>query len=241
MEQQHAALRRRLWLLVLALLALVALAAAWSWSPLREWLDVDRIVSTLQRLGQTMGPVAAVLGFALATSLAVPLTFLTLVTLVAYGPLAGFFCSLAGAVLGAAVSYCMGVLLGREVVLRLAGKRINLLSERLAQRGLLAVILVRMVPIAPFAIVNMVAGSSQIRLRDMLLGTAIGMTPGTLAMMLFVDQIVQALKQPGPVTVLLVAITAGLIALGVWAMRRWVRKVEKAQSEAGHEAGGQGR
>ena len=78
-------------------------------------------------------------------------------------------------------------------------------------------------------------------LRDMLLGTAIGMTPGTLAMMFFVDQIVQALKQPGPVTVLLVAITAGLIGLGIWGMRRWVRKVEKAQGVASHEAGGEGR
>lgn len=226
----QASLRRRLWLLVLAIAVLVALAIAWSWGPLRAWLDVDRIVGTLQRLGQAFGPVAAVAGFGLAISVAVPLTFLTLVTLVAYGPLTGFFIALGGAVLGAAVSYGMGVLLGREVVMRLAGPRVNLLSQRLGQHGLLAVIAVRMVPIAPFAIVNMVAGSSQIRLADMLLGTAIGMTPGTLAMMLFIEQIVQALKQPGPVTVLIALITLALIALGIWAMRRWVRKVERSQA-----------
>ena len=212
---------------MLALAALLALAAAWSWSPLKEWLDVDRIVGTLQRLGQSFGPVAAVAGFALAVSLAVPLTFLTLVTLVAYGPLAGFFCSLAGAVIGAAITYGMGTLLGREVVQRLGGARLNLISERLGQRGLLAVIAIRMVPIAPFAIVNMVAGSSHIRLRDMLLGTAIGIAPGTLAMMLFVDQIVQALKNPGPTTWLLLGGTALLIGGGLWALRRWVRKVER--------------
>lgn len=227
LEHKHSSLRRRLWLLVFTLAALIGLAIAWSWSPLRGWLDVDRIVTTLQRLGQAFGPVTAIAGFALASTLAVPLSFLTIVTLVAYGPLAGFFCSLGGAVLGAAASYGLGVLLGREVVVRLAGARVNLLSQRLGRRGLLAVIAMRMVPIAPFAIVNMVAGSSHIRLRDMLLGTLIGMTPSTLVMMLFVDQIVQALREPGPVTLLILAITLALIVLGLWALRRWMRKVER--------------
>lgn len=222
-----AALKRRLLLLVLALVAMLALAAAWSWSPLRSWLDVDRIVGGLQQLGQAFGPVAAVVGFALACAIAVPMTFLTLVTLVAFGPTTGFFVSLAGAVLGSAVSYGLGVLLGREVVLGLAGPRLKTLSERLGDRGLVAVIAVRMVPIAPFAVVNMVAGATHIRLRDMLLGTAIGMTPGTLAMMFFVDQIVQAIKSPGPVTLLILAISAALIGAGLWGLRRWVRKVEK--------------
>jgi uncharacterized membrane protein YdjX (TVP38/TMEM64 family) len=224
---RHAALKRQLLLLVLALLALLALAAAWSWSPLRSWLDVDRIVGGLQQLGQAFGPVAAVVGFALACAIAVPMTFLTLVTLVAFGPATGFFVSLAGAVLGAALNYGLGVLLGREVVLGLAGPRLKTLSERLGDRGLVAVIAVRMVPIAPFAVVNMVAGATHIRLRDMLLGTAIGMTPGTLAMMFFVDQIVQAIKSPGPVTLLILAISAALIGAGLWGLRRWVRQVEK--------------
>jgi uncharacterized membrane protein YdjX (TVP38/TMEM64 family) len=230
---RHASLKRRLLVLVLALLALLALAAAWSWSPLRSWLDVDRIVAALQQLGQSFGPVAAVFGFALACAVAVPMTFLTLVTLVAFGPATGFCVSLAGAVVGAAVSYGLGVLLGREVVLGLAGPRLKTLSERLGQRGLVAVIAVRMVPIAPFAVVNMVAGATHIRLRDMLLGTAIGMTPGTLAMMFFVDQIVQAIKSPGPVTLLILALGVALIGAGLWGLRRWVRKVEKDAATPG--------
>jgi len=219
-----APLRGRLIALAGVLAALLGLAAAWTWSPLRTWLDVDLVVSGLRHWGQTIGPLAALAGFTLAITLAVPLTFLTLVALVAFGPLAGFAYSLCGACLGSVVTYGIGRLLGREVVERLAGDRVNALSRRLAERGLLAIIAVRLVPVAPFAVVNMVAGASHIRLRDMVLGTAIGMTPGTLAMMFFVDHIIRAIREPGPLTLFLLLLTVGLIALGVWGARRWMKK-----------------
>ena len=110
---------------------------------MRAWLDADLVVGSLRRFGQAFGPVAAVCGFALALTLAVPLVFLTLVALVAYGPMAGFGCAMAGAMLGAAASYGIGRFLGRDVVQGLGGERINRLSQRLASRGLLAVVAVR--------------------------------------------------------------------------------------------------
>ena len=223
LPERHPPLRRKLYLLAFALAALVGLAVAWSWTPMRAWLDVDLVVLSLQRFGQAFGPVAAACGFALALTLAIPLTFLMLVALVAYGPAAGFGCIMAGALMGAAASYGIGLFLGREVVQRLAGERINRLSRRLASRGLLAVIVVRLVPMAPFAVVNMVAGASHIRLRDLLLGTLIGISPGALAMMLFVDQITAALKSPTPLTFVLAGLTVMLIVAGAWGMQRWLR------------------
>jgi uncharacterized membrane protein YdjX (TVP38/TMEM64 family) len=219
-------LRGRLWALVLVLAVLVGLAAAWTWSPMREWLDVDRIVDGLQDLGESFGPVAAVAGLSLALVLAVPLTFLTLVTLVAFGPWTGFMTCMAGALVGAAASHGLGALLGREVVQRLGGPRVNAVSQRLADHGLLAVVAIRMVPVAPFAIINMVAGASHISLRHMLLGTFIGMAPGTLVMAFFVDQIVAALRNPGPLTYALIAGTLLLIVGAGFGAKRWVRHVE---------------
>lgn len=221
-----ATLRRRLWLLAAAVLTVIALAIGWTATPLRQWLDVDMVVSALRQFGEAFGPLAATLGFALAMTLAVPLTFLTLVALVALGPWVGFACAMAGALLGAIVSYGAGAFLGHAVLVRLAGPRINLLSQRLASRGLLAVVLVRLVPIAPFAVVNMVAGASHIRLRDLVLGTAIGMTPGTLAMVVFVDQITAALRSPTPLTFALLGGTVLLIAIGAWGLQRWLHSVE---------------
>ena len=225
--QQHRPLRGKLYLLSSAIAALIGLAVAWSWTPMRAWLDVDLVVTSLQHFGRAFGPVAAVCGFALALVVAIPLVFLTLVALVAYGPVAGFACTMSGALLGAACSYGIGLFLGREVLQRLGGERVNRLSRRLARRGVLAVIVVRMVPVAPFAVVNMVAGASHIRLRDLVLGTAIGITPGTLAMTVFIDQITEALRHPTPMTFMLVALTVLLIAVGAWALQRWLRSGDR--------------
>ncbi len=224
-------LRLRLLWLALSLVALMGLALAWSWSPLRAWLDIDVVVAALQRMGRTLGPLAAVGGFALAVSLAVPLTFLTLVALAALGPWAGLACSMAGALVGVCISYGMGYMLGREALERLAGERVNLLSRRLSQRGVLAIIAVRMVPIAPFAIVNMITGASHIRLRDVLLGTAIGMTPATLVMMVFMNQLLDTLRQPSSQSFFLLLIPVFLILAGLWGVRRWLRQPRVSTGE----------
>jgi uncharacterized membrane protein YdjX (TVP38/TMEM64 family) len=218
--------RRRLWGLALLVALLLALGAAWSWSPLKAWLDIDLIVGALQRLGLAFGPLAALAGFALALALAVPLTFLTLVAIVAFGPWMGFACALPGALIGAAISYAIGRALGREAVERLGGAKVNALSHQLARRGLLAIIIVRFTPVAPFAIVNMVAGASQIRLRDLLLGTAIGMTPSTVFMMVFMDRIIAELKKPSESGLALLGVSVLLIVAGGWVLKRWLARVK---------------
>ena len=125
MTEQRRLLTHKLYLLALAILVVAGLAMAWSWTPMRDWLDVDLVVSSLRRFGHQFGPLAAVCGFALALTVAIPLTFLTLVALAAYGPAAGFACAVTGALMSAAVSYGAGAFLGREVVQSLGGERVN--------------------------------------------------------------------------------------------------------------------
>lgn len=223
-QHQLAALHRRLKALAVLLAALVCLALAWKWTPLREWLDIERVVGTMQATASRFGLFAAIAAFAAGCIAMVPLTFLTLVTIVAFGPVDGLICTLAGASIGGAVSYWMGRLLGREVIERLAGQRVNLLSRRLAGRGLIAVAAVRLVPVAPFAVINLIAGATHINFRDFILGNALGMMPGALAMVIFLDQIIMALKTPGTGSVALVALTLALIAAGGWGLRRWMRQ-----------------
>ena len=214
--------RRRLVAAGGVLLAVMALTAAWQWSPLRDWLTPERLVAMLSRTGAAVGPWAAVPLLALALCLAVPLGLLILVSQLALGPWTGSLCIVAGAVSSAAISHAIGRGLGHELLLRLKGPRLLRLSEKLEHQGLLAVIALRLVPVAPFAIVNMVAGSTHLRRRDMVLGTALGMLPGTLLIALFTDQLLDALRQPGPQRYWLVGGTAALVALGALLARRWM-------------------
>ncbi len=236
MNQPIPGLRSRLVILALALLVLLGLTLAWRWSPLRDWLEPEYVIDGLRQLGQRMGPLIAILGFGVALSLAVPLILLTLVSVVAFGPWMGSLYILGGALLGAAVSHGMGKLLGHELLVRLGGTRVNLLSQSMARRGFVAVIALRLIPVAPFAIVNMVAGATHLRLRHMLLGTALGMCPGTLAIALFTDQLMLSLKQPGPGSYALLALTAALITVGMWGLRRWVGEQQRGL-DASDESG----
>lgn len=223
-QASGARLRYKLVILISVVVSIVILSFAWSFSSLREWLDIDRMVSALRHFADGYGPFIAALAIACALTLAVPLTFLTLVVMVAYGPTYGFVCTMAGAQIGALCSYVLGVMLGRDIVRKLGGVRVNAISQKLARNGLLAVIAVRMVPVAPFAVVNMVAGASHIGLRDLLLGTLLGMAPGTLVIALFIDNILEAIRTPGSRSGIVAVLIFVLLAIGIWLAQRWVRR-----------------
>lgn len=79
----------------------------------------------------------------------------------------------------------------------------------------------RLVPVAPFVVVNAVAGASRISLRDFALGTLLGMAPGMLALAVFSEGLIKTLQQPDTgrlagLLLLLLLLVAGLIALRHW-------------------------
>ncbi|MDC8786015.1 TVP38/TMEM64 family protein [Roseateles koreensis] len=226
-DGRNSHLKRRLIALVLCIAVLLLLALAWSGGPLRNALHAlqpAQLLAQLQAFGASAGPLVLIAAFALALTLAVPLSLLTLLVIAAMGPLPGCLYALAGALAGATISHGIGRLLGHEALRRLGGPRVNQLSDTLGRRGLLAVIGLRLMPIAPFAVVNMVAGATHIRLRDMLLGTAIGMSPSTLVMAFFLDRITAALAHPGPLVWGLVVLGLCLVLAGTWLFRRWLRR-----------------
>jgi uncharacterized membrane protein YdjX (TVP38/TMEM64 family) len=104
----------------------------------------------------------------------------------------------------------------------LAGEKINRLSRKLACRGWLAVALVRIVPIAPYTIVNMVAGSTHISTRSFLIGTSIGMGPGILAIMLFEGGLERAIREPGWLSVAMPIIAVICAVLVLIFFKRWL-------------------
>ena len=141
-----------------------------------------------------------------------------------FGPWLGPVYTVAGATLSAALTFAIGRHLGRETIRRIAGHRVNELSRRLARRGLLAIVFVRMLPIAPFSIVNVVAGASHIRWFDFLLGTLVGLLPGIVSMTFFVDRAIAALRHPGPKTFALLGVALAIVVALIWVLRRTLRR-----------------
>jgi len=217
--------------IALILFALAALALAWRYTPLREWINVESLVHWSDRFEESpFAPLIVIGGFVLGGLLVIPLMMLIAATGIVFGPWLGMLYSLLGATLSAVFVYSIGRKVGRDAVRRVAGRRINDLSRRIAKRGLLAMLFVRIVPIAPFSIINLVAGTSHLRFRDFLLGTILGLLPGTILISFFVDRIVAAVRHPGPVTFALLALVAGVAIGGTLAVRARLKRSDAADA-----------
>ncbi|HSD99971.1 MAG TPA: VTT domain-containing protein [Burkholderiales bacterium] len=209
-----------------ALLAvLLGLAAAWRWTALGEWFDIESLASAAAALEQDhMAPLWVLGTYVVAGLLVVPVTVLVAATVLVFGPWFGLAYALGGSTLSAATAFGLGRLIGRNAVRSLSGSSLNRLSRRLGRRGLLTMIAVRVVPVAPFTVVNLVAGATHIRLRDFLLGTLLGMAPGILATAIFIDRIAAAFRNPDWESfAILAGVVAAVVAAAVW-LRRWLRR-----------------
>jgi len=219
-EARNGARARLVGLATLAFGA-ATMALAWRVTPLHDAFSPERLIGLGQALSeQPWAPLAVLATYVAGGLVAFPLLVLVVVTAAVFGPVAGPLYTFAGASLSAAVTFALGRRLGRETVRRLAGARINELSRRLAQHGLLAVTLVRMLPIAPFSVVNVVAGASHLRFGDFILGTLIGLVPGVVTLSLVVDRALAAIRHPGPRTFALLGLAVVGICVVVAVMQR---------------------
>ena len=113
-----------------------------------------------------MPPRLVAAAYVLGSLVALAITLMIIATVVVFGPWMGFLYASAGSWLSAMVVFSLGRWMGRDLVRRFAGSLLNRLSRKLSASGLLAVITVRIVPVAPFSVVNLIAGVSEIRWRD---------------------------------------------------------------------------
>lgn len=129
----------------------------------------------------TAGAIVYPLLYAGLTVLLFPGAVITAAGGALFGVLLGTALTLVGATAGATAAFLIGRRLGRTQVERIAGRRIGALDAWLERWGLLAVIYVRLLPVFPFNALNYAAGVTALRTRDYVLGTAIGIIPGTFA------------------------------------------------------------
>ncbi len=222
---------RRILVGAFTLAAVLGLAAAWRWTPLGDLLQVNQLVEQAKALNSHAAtPLVVIVLFALAGTLAVPLTLLVIASVVAFGATAGFVYSLAGAEVSAFISYGIGRNLGRDLVRRYAGKTLNTISKRLSRRGIMAILTLRIVPVAPFTIINLVAGASHISFRDFAIGTLLGLLPGITAIALFADGLAQALGEPNLRSIAWVVGLLALVVISTLGLRRLLMRRQESSN-----------
>ena len=196
---------------------LAALALAWRFTPLEQMAEPEAVRATLASFVQNpWAPLLMIATFVAAGLVAFPVTILIAATAAAFGPWPGLPYATAGVLISAMVTYAVGARLGKEALRNVLGPRLNRIRRRIARRGVIAVATIRLVPLAPFTVVNLVAGASAIRPMDYLVGTVLGMFPGLVVLSMLGHQVVRILSNPTWAEVgLLAAAVAAWIAVSI--------------------------
>ena len=202
------------------------MTALWKWTPLNEWLTAENLQQLIETLNDyPFTPLIVITGFAIAGLFAVPLTLLVVAVAISFGAWPGSLYAILGSMLSAILGYIVGEWLGRRSVSQMAGSKLNRLSKRLANHGVMAVITVRIIPVAPFVLINLVAGASHIKLRDFIWGTLLGMLPGILAITVFANSLLRVVQQPEPLEItIFVLVVLGIGSL-MYGVKKWLNRI----------------
>ena len=160
--------------------ALGGLALAWQYTSLSDFAEIGFVSSVISARSE-FAPLLAIAAFVVGGLVVFPVVVLIAATAAALGPWLGFVSAATGVLLSSLVLFGIGRVLGHVRLQRLLGRRALRVQSRIVGKGVVAVAMIRMVPIAPFSIVNVVAGASKLRLRDFMIGTALGMAPGIIS------------------------------------------------------------
>ncbi|WP_344416179.1 TVP38/TMEM64 family protein [Pseudonocardia ailaonensis] len=171
-------------------------------------------IGDLRRMTAEAGVWAPLLFLGLQAGLCVtpvPRTVFTLTAGLLFGSVFGLVLTLTGTVLAAVIAYFLVRATGGRLVERyVRGSAVRWARTRLDHHGTLAVTSMRLVPFIPFSALNYVCGLSAVRFLPYLVGTVVGIIPGTVAIVVLGDAVT---GRPSP-ALIAVSVVCGLIGLG---------------------------
>ena len=169
------------------LLLIAGLIAAAFFSPLGEWLTLEKLKESRDsaRAFVEAEPLLAAGAFFLVYVAAIALSFpgaliLTLAAGALFGLLFGLVIVSFASTMGATLAFLGSRYLLRDWVTARFGKRLEAVNRGIAKDGAFYLLTLRLNPAIPFWLVNLAMGLTKMRLGKYYLASQIGMLPGTL-------------------------------------------------------------
>lgn len=208
------------WLLG-SLAMLLVVAALWRFSPLHEVADAEAIGSWIRSLRHSPWAVPIVLlVYVGANAVFFPNTVLNAATILGLGTVWGLPCALAGSLTAGMLAYALGRRYGKDRLKDLDSKTIDRISAMLKRGGILGMASLRLLPIAPYGVVNILAGAARVRAHHFAIGTLLGLLPGGLLLTAFGHQLRRVLEHPTPLQIAIMVSVVLLALTGAWYLRR---------------------
>jgi len=170
------------------LVGLLIASALWTWTGLQGWASADTLAGWAAPLRDApAAPLIVIAGFVVASALMIPTSALILACALVFDPPRGALYALGGSVAAAGLTYAVGRTLWGSALRQFTGRHLERVAKRLVRHGVVSVALVRLLPIAPFTVVNLVAGGMGLRTSTFLLGTVLGLAPDVVLLSVLAD------------------------------------------------------
>ncbi len=141
---------------------------------------VPQFADRVNALG-AWGPVAFVLGYAVATVAFIPGSLLTLAAGAIFGLFRGTIFVLIGATIGASAAFLVSRYVASRIISQKVANnaRFAAIDKAVAAEGRRIVFLLRLSPVFPFTLLNYALGTTRVRFVDYVVAS-VGMIPGTI-------------------------------------------------------------
>jgi uncharacterized membrane protein YdjX (TVP38/TMEM64 family) len=198
--------------IAIALVVACGIAALY-FSPLRSYLTRDEIRNVAERVrGVWYAPILLIASYAVGCVFAIPASLFILAAGVIWGWKLGGLYAMIGGVLGATASFLVGRFLG-EGVLTKFGRLGRAVEKQVEHAGFKSLLILRLIPLFPFAVLNYGAGVARLKILDFVFATALGLAPSNFVFAYSADAIFNgtmtegdALKRLAIIAVLLIAV-----------------------------------
>ncbi len=177
-------------------------------------------------------PVVAA-GYTAASFIGAPQFLLTAIAVAAFGPYYGFVYSVLATLCSASVNFLVARYLGADWLRRRGWQGIGGVAEMVGRNGFMASLLVRIIPSAPFIVVNMALGLTRTSYLAFIGGTAIGVLPKT-ALIALLGKVVERAGS-GDLQAILYLILAASVWIGLAFLAKWIvrrRELQRNRSAA---------
>jgi len=218
------------------LLVLGGIATLWQLTPLGEYLKPQAMVAIFrENFGKSaaFSPYIAVLVFSFAGFFLIPVNALILATALLFGFWEGIAISFSGVLISCTLGYFLGQALGADTLKKILGKKFEQAVNNIGAESLMAVVSLRILPIGPFGVINLVFGNLRIRYLYYVTGTLIGMLPGILLINYFGRAVTRIMKDPSIMSFVIGIGALILISAILLTVKRYQKKL-KHQDENQH-------
>lgn len=201
---------------------LAATIGAFFYFDLQQYLSLDALKANRDRLlafteaNYATAVVSFIVSYCLVTGLSLPgAAILTLAGGFLFGPVLGTVYVNVGATTGATLAFLAARYLLRDWVEKKFGDRLGPIQEGFAKNAFSYLLTLRLIPIFPFFLVNLVSGLTRVNLGTYAVATALGIIPGSFVYAYAGRQLgtINSLKEIASPNVLLAFTLLGLLAL----------------------------